>query len=80
MPCNDPLTPVSIQSSLEKPWDIMLKNGQSLVQLLQHSDHGVVLLHVLFGLLHGDLSVETPKEISNFKTISTTTFVFKCNF
>ena len=38
----------------------MLEDGQSLVELLEDTDDGVMLLHILFGLLHGDLGVETP--------------------
>ena len=55
------LTVVNIFGPFEESWNIVLEHSQRLVEVLQHPDHGVVLLNVLLGFPQGDLCVEAPK-------------------
>jgi len=52
------LVPVNIEGPFEEPGHVVLQHGQGLVELLQHPDHRVVLLHVLLRLAHRDLGVK----------------------
>ena len=54
------LTPINVFGPLEESRDVVLEDGEGLVELLQDADDGVVALHVVHGLLHGHLSVKTP--------------------
>ena len=56
------LTPVNVEGPLEEPRDVVLQDGEGLVELLQHPHHGVVLLHVLLRLPHRDLGVKPTKQ------------------
>ena len=57
------LTPVDVLGALEEPWHVVLQDGQGLVELLEHTDHRVVLLNILLGLPHRYLCVEPPGNV-----------------
>ena len=57
----DTLTVVDILGSLEESGDVVLEDGEGLVEVLQHPHNGVVLLHVLHGLPHRYLRVKSPE-------------------
>ena len=59
---NVALTPVDIFGALEEARHIVLEHGECLVQLLEDSDHCVVLLHILLGLSHCYLCIEASGE------------------
>jgi len=55
---NIKLTIVKVFCTLKESWNVMLEDCEGFVQLLKDADNGVALLHVVHGLLHGNLSVE----------------------
>ena len=57
------LTVVNIFGPFEESRNIVLEHSQRLVEVLQHPDHGVVLLNVLLGFPQRHFSVETPENI-----------------
>ena len=58
------LTVVNIFGPLEESGNVVLEHSQRLVEVLQHTDHGVVLLNVLLGFPQRHLCVEAPENIN----------------
>ena len=55
------LTVVDILGSLEESGDVVLEDGEGLVELLQDTNHSVMLLYILFGFPQGNLGIEAPE-------------------
>ena len=58
------LTPINIFRPFKEPRDVVLQDGESLVEFLQDTNNGIVLLYILFGFPQGNLSIEATEKRS----------------
>ena len=60
---NNLLTPINIFRPFKEPRDVVLQDGEGLVELLQDTNHSVMLLYILFGFPQGNLGIETTEKM-----------------
>lgn len=52
------LTRIDVANTIEKAWDIFLQHREGCIEVFQHSDYRVLLLHSKLGTLQGTHSIE----------------------